>query len=125
MDYCRECIVIDFDGTLTESPVWCDYSRATVDTELITDCQSQGYAVAVSTCSVVSQVAAALNSRGVPAWADTAMKYGEWHDGSLVLVTNRKVHGVVFLDDKAMPWWYGRWAIDIWGELERRRQLNR
>ena len=103
MNYCRECIVIDFDGTLTESPVWCDYSRVAIDTELITDCQGHGYAVAVSTCSVVSQVAAALSNRGVPAWADTAMKCG----------------------DKAMPWWYGRWAIDIWNELERRRQLDR
>jgi hypothetical protein len=125
MTYCHSCIVLDFDGTLTKSPGWCDYSIADIDTELITECQARGYAVAVSTCSVVTQVAGALNSRGISAWADVKMAHGEWHDGSVVLVSNRKVRGALMLDDRAMCWWYQREHRDIWYELERRENLQR
>lgn len=117
----RGTIVLDWDGTVTESPHWQpSYRQVAVDTELIRACQAAGYAVAISTCSLVSQVAAELEARGYAVLADHAMRHDSWHDGRVILITNRKVHGTIMLDDKAISWRYGRDHTQLWRELERR-----
>jgi 8-oxo-dGTP pyrophosphatase MutT (NUDIX family) len=49
------------------------------------------------------------------------MRHWSWHDGGVVLVTNRKVHGTVFADDHALRFDYGDDHARIWrvGEAER------
>jgi 8-oxo-dGTP diphosphatase len=103
--YRKDCIVMDMDGTLTPDPhsPW-RYDPDALDVRLITECQAAGYAVAISTCGVVAQIAEALEAAGIACWADDRMTRWDWHDGTVVLVTNRKVHGLVFLDDHAELW---------------------
>ena len=119
--YRRECIPIDFDGTLTpdtDSP-W-RYDPEVLDVGLIRECQARGYAVCISTCANVDQVAGALEARGIRCSVDHSCQRWSWHDGQTVLVTGHKVHALVMLDDHGMTWRYGDDVTRVWRELERR-----
>jgi hypothetical protein len=107
------------DGVISPDPgaPW-RYDPAALDTGLITECQAAGYAVAISTCGVVAQIAEALTAAGIRCWADHRMTRWSWHDGQTVLVTNRKVHGRVMLDDHGMHWRYGDDRSALWRRLE-------
>lgn len=117
--YRRDTVVIDWDGVLMPDPdsPW-RYVPEELDVKLITECQAAGYAVAISTCAEISRVAGVLEARGIPCWADTAMRNWSWHDGSQVLISNRKIHGRVFLDDHAMHWTYGDDITRLWQRIE-------
>jgi ADP-ribose pyrophosphatase YjhB (NUDIX family) len=115
------CVVLDFDGTLTPDPEmpW-KYVAADVDAGLIRECWAAGCAVAVSTCADVDQVADVLERCGIPCTVDHSMTRWTWHEAGRVLISNRKLSGAKFLDDKAMHWWHGRDHRVLFAELERR-----
>jgi 8-oxo-dGTP diphosphatase len=114
-------ISIDFDGVLMPDPdsPW-RYEPEALDVAIIRECQARGYAVAISTCADVDQVADVLQARGIRCSVDRTLSRSSWHDGEVVLVTGRKVHAVVMLDDHAMLWRYGDDLVRLWRETERR-----
>jgi hypothetical protein len=97
----RETISIDFDGVLMPDPdsPW-RYEPEALDVAVIRECQARGYAVAISTCADVDQVAGVLEARGIRCSVDRTLSRWSWHDGEVVLVTGRKVHALVMLDDR-------------------------
>lgn len=119
--YRRECVSIDFDGVLmpdAESP-W-RYDPERLDVGLIRSCQERGYAVAISTCASVDQVAGVLEARSIRCWVDHKAERWSWHDGEVVMITSRKVHALVMLDDHGMTYRWGDDITRVWRELERR-----
>lgn len=122
VSYRRQTISIDFDGTLMPDAesIW-RYDPAELDAQLIRECQARGYAVAISTCANVDQVAQVLLARGIRCTVDRTLSRWSWHDGEVVLVTNRKVHALVMLDDHGMTYRYGDDITRVLSDIERRR----
>lgn len=117
-------IAYDWDGVISRNPHWAPVYE-TVDTQLIEDAHERRMAVVVMTCSPVEQVAKYLRSCGFKVFADHKLSvHGDWHggdDGRRILVTNRKVYGVVaYVDDKALQYDYDVEPVEVWREIERR-----
>lgn len=106
----RPCVSVDFDGVLHDYTLgWNDGILADIDTSLIARLHEAGYAVCISTCRTVSKVDAVLRSRGFQVVADRQMTRAFWDggpDGYAVLVTNRKVAAVAYIDDRAVHYRY-------------------
>lgn len=98
----RECISMDFDGCLHEHASYrAEFGQ--IDVSGIREAHRRGYAVAVVTCNDAHRVAAALRRHGLAVAEDPQMLRFEWHggaDGTTVLVTGRKIHSLVFVDDR-------------------------
>lgn len=59
--------------------------------------------VAVFTAREVTSVAAWLQEKfGLPVWADVHSTLGFWTDRGTLLVTNRKIAAVAYIDDRAI-----------------------
>ena len=103
-------IAFDWDGTLTsgDGPIGQD-NGAEIDLYPLRLCLEAGRTVAVMTCNEAPYVASVLASRGITAFADTAMahKVPDGEFGGQVLVTNRKVLAAVYADDRNITWKFG------------------
>lgn len=117
----RHAISFDFDGVLHEDP----HYRAVmgeVDLTLIHQAHERGYAVAILTCNNVKHVGNYLRKRGFRVFADTAMKLDWWHggrDGTTILVSQRKITSVAYVDDKAVSYRFGQPYQNVWDSLDR------
>lgn len=125
----RKCVAVDFDGVLHK------YSRGwqggqvydPVDFMVIRRIQEEGYAAAVMTTRDVNQVAEVMEG-----WfdivIDTNCTYKFWNGGESgldVLITNRKIAAVAYIDDRAVHYRFDDdWAtaIDSIRELEKREK---
>lgn len=113
---------VDFDGVLHEHDHYVAV-HGKVDTSLITELHRAGYAVAVITANNVGMVATTLRKNGVRVLADEKCQQGHWNggkDGKLVLVTNRKVAAMMYVDDRAHRFEYGRDVKSVISELRYR-----
>lgn len=102
----RKCVAIDFDGVLHRySGGWQNGKiYDTVDFMGIRKVQEEGYAVAVMTTRDVNQVAECIEG-----WFDVVIdkecEYKFWNGGESgleVLITNRKVAAIAYVDDRAV-----------------------
>lgn len=110
-------VAFDCDGTLTSAayaPIGQDNGQ-TWDLRLLTMCLDAGWQVGVMTCNVAAHVAAQLETHGVHAYADEAMTHKIPPPGGhpvtgrarYVLVTNRKLLALWYLDDRNIEYKYG------------------
>ena len=109
----RQCVSVDFDGLLhSYHDGWKDGSiYGELDFDLISRLHSLGYAVAVSTCRPVQPVALVMRNQGFRVKADLDMRASFWiggTEGNTVLITNRKIAAVAYLDDRAVPLRFGQ-----------------
>lgn len=117
----RQVISFDFDGVLHEDPRY----RAVmgdVDLALIRQAHERGYAVAILTCNNVLHVGNYLRRQGFRVFADTAMKLDWWHGGrtgNTILVSQRKIPSVAYVDDKAISYRYGQPHQTVWDSLDK------
>jgi hypothetical protein len=109
-------IAFDFDGVLSEGAGY-HWPLTGLDLSLIHQAHERGYAVVIMTCNDVRLVAAELNRNGISVLADTRMRYLEWHNPSVVLVTGRKVCADAYVDDRAIRYAYGEDPANVWTEL--------
>jgi hypothetical protein len=94
-----------------------------VDITLLRMAQDRGYPVAVVTANEVGYVARTLQDLGIDAVADPTMKMASWQSWQArgrVLVTNRKIAGRAFVDDRAIHWQYGDDPLEVFQELDKR-----
>lgn len=130
----RLCVSVDFDGVLhSYDKGWNGgaVSYDEVSDALIRRLHDAGYAVAVCTAGPVQRSLWALSGRGLQLHGDKALIYSTWDggdDGKLVLVTNRKVAAVAYIDDRAVRYDYRQGTgdalnsvMDVVGELSFRR----
>lgn len=101
----KQTLVFDFDGVLSQSPEY-HWPLERTDFDLLAQAIDAGYAVAVSTCNTVGLVADALDAAGFTVHRDLTCRYDYWTERGVVLVTNRKVSGVI-IDDKCINWRFG------------------
>ena len=120
----RNCVAFDWDGVLQQSPHYLAPGSWVLDVSPMTAVLAAGYCCAVMTCNVCENVAAALHHAGLSIALDPAMTRGFWdgeEDGRTVLVTNRKIAAVMYVDDRALHWTYGQDPQVILDALEARR----
>lgn len=126
----RQTVIIDFDGVIhSYDQGWNGGSiYGDIDIEGIKIAQSKGYAVAVATSRSTGQVATVLRAFGFEVVVDRSCEREFWSGGVTghdVLVTNRKVAGIAYIDDRAVHHvWTSDWddtfaAVD---DLARRSQ---
>ncbi len=105
--------VFDFDGVIHAGRGY-KWPPAALDFRGIKEAQKRKYNVAVVTANDDWRVAQEIEKAGFHTQLDRDMKILFWDggpDGKTVLVTNRKVSGAVYIDDKAVNHAYG----DDWG----------
>jgi 8-oxo-dGTP pyrophosphatase MutT (NUDIX family) len=122
-----KCISYDCDGVLHANPGWSP-AWSEFDTTLISEAHARGVAVAVSTCNDTWRVAAKIKSRGFRVHDDNKEPVGRsfthsptWHggdDGTVVLVTNRKVCAFAYVDDKAYHYQFRTDPMAVWMDLD-------
>lgn len=99
-------LAVDFDGVIHS------YERGWLDgtiygeplpgaLEALTELRKT-YAVFVHTTRWPKQVAEWLAGHGVPTCVETGLHFEFWNDQTQVLVTNRKLPAVAYLDDRAV-----------------------
>lgn len=118
-------ISFDWDGVISRNPHW-EPRYETVDSQLIEDALDRHIAVVIMTCSPVAQVASYLRELGFKVFADHKMSVGgDWRggdDGRRILVTSRKVWGVIaYVDDRALHYEYDTDPSEVWRELDRQQ----
>lgn len=113
-------IAFDFDGVLHEHPRY-HWPAGRLDLEPLNEAIRRGYHVAVMTCNVPKMVGDLLEARGLKVYVDKEMKYGRWDQKGIVLVTNRKVSAVAYVDDRAIRWTIGSNPRAIWDAAETAR----
>lgn len=119
--YTRGLVSIDWDGVVHEDRNY-RYPMGATDLDLIRDAQARGFAVAILTCNDPPYVAGYLRKHGFKALPDVQMVNSSWHggkDGKVVLVSQRKLSSVAYIDDKAINHRYGQGTQHVWDELER------
>ena len=115
----RKCVCVDFDGVIhsyehgwLRGEIYGD-----IDVEGIHRLHRSGYAVAVLTTRPPDPAHQVLDGNGFAVLADYPMAHSTWDggsDGRTVLVTNRKVAAVAYIDDRAVPHKYGdSWDLTI------------
>src|SRR5580692_7717984 len=109
----RQCVSVDFDGLLhSYHDGWKDGSiYGDLDFSVIPKLHDLGYAVAVSTCRPITPVVHSLRKHGFIVQDDVTLARSFWYGGTrgdTVLVTNRKVAAVAYLDDRAVNVKYGQ-----------------
>lgn len=117
----RKCLAIDFDGVIHR------YSKGwrsgeiydSIDITGIREGQEAGFAVAILTTRDVVQVASCLRGyvEGCRIVADIKCKLRFWNGGDSgldILVTNRKIGAVAYIDDRAICHrWGDNWKYTI------------
>ena len=102
----KQCVAIDFDGVLHRySGGWQGGTiYDTVDFMGVRKVQEEGYAVAILTTREIDQVA-----RCMEGWfdlvVDTEGVHKFWNggdSGQVVLITNRKIAAIAYVDDRAV-----------------------
>lgn len=120
----RVPLSFDFDGTLTDSRGY-RWPVKGLDLTPVTEALARGYAVHVLTVNDTYRVAGTLRAAGIDAVSDDGRNpwMVEWdggHDGTKVLVTNRKLKARAYIDDRGLYWRHGMPTEVIWNELDRR-----
>lgn len=93
-----------------------------MDVSLVHEAHERGFAVCILTANMAELVAAELRRHLVRAVADPYMTHQSWHDGEVVLVTQRKLANITaILDDRARHYEYGQPTGPVWAELDRRQ----
>ncbi len=112
------CLAFDYDGVLHESPRY-RWPPSSLDFGVMREAMARGYAVAVLTCNNVTLVGDALTRQGFKVLVDKDMTRSRWAEKGVVLVTNRKIAGVLaYIDDRAIRWAYGQDPAIIWNIVE-------
>lgn len=100
-------VAVDFDGVVHRySKGWLD--GTIYDDEMpgaldgIRNLQRNGFAVFIFTTRDASQVANWIHARGLDVTVDNSTTSTFWNDTSRVLVTNRKLAAVAYLDDRSI-----------------------
>lgn len=109
----RQCVSVDFDGVLHSYHLgWHDGSvYGDMDISLVTRLHDLGYAVAVSTARPIGPAVIALRRLGLSVLQDTFMRNEFWNggaSGTVVLVTNRKIAAIAYIDDRAIHYRFGQ-----------------
>lgn len=118
MSTTQGCLAFDYDGVVHESPKY-HWPPTALDTSVMREAMARGYAVAVVTCNVGSLVGDALIKQGFKVYVDKDMTRSRWAETGTVLVTNRKIAGVLaYIDDRAIRWSYGQDPAIIWDIVE-------
>lgn len=100
----RELLCFGFDGVLSQGRSY-HWPLTRLDVSPLRQAHERGYACAVMTCNTVPWVVVALWRTGIKATADDYRDNQEWNggrDGRRVLVTNRKLAAVAYVDDRAI-----------------------
>jgi hypothetical protein len=120
----RWSISLDYDGVLGKED---GYTNPMVewDYSLITEALDKGYAVAIVTCNLPRYIASELRKAGFDALADEKMLFESWDggpNGTDVLVTNRKLHTDMHVDDRVFEHHYGTPTSAVWTEFAVRQE---
>lgn len=116
-------IGFDWDGVIHERAGWCPNGCGCgFDLSPIEEAINRGYSVCIVTCGDIFAIGAYLGRHGFKVCTDPRMRYDHWEDqGETILVTNRKVHVGLMVDDRAFEHHYGQNPERIFTEAERRR----
>ena len=116
----RPCLAFDFDGVLHPGAGW-QSKYGPIDAEGIREAHQRGLAVAVITCSVLSQVARSLRRAGFTVEVDHELTRATWNGGPggrRILVTARKVDCIGFVDDRAVNHQFGASWPETFAQLD-------
>jgi 8-oxo-dGTP pyrophosphatase MutT (NUDIX family) len=117
----RKCLSFDMDGVLHRGAGY-SAKYGEVDTAGIAMAHERGLAVCVMTCSVLSQVAAALRASGLAVEVDHKCQRATWAggpgSGRTVLVTARKIDCIGFVDDRAVNYQAGQPWGPVFDQLD-------
>lgn len=110
-------VAVDFDGVLhTYERGWADgtiYGDWVPGSEDALRALMQRYAVAIVTTRGISQVATWLRERGFPVRVGHDGPF--WREQGVLLITNRKVTAVAYIDDRAVTFTDWPAALDAVG----------
>lgn len=114
----RKTMAFDFDGVIHKySGGWQDGSvYDDIDVTGIRMAHERGFAVAVMTSRDVTQVAQVLMDHDFAVKIDDTCSYTFWNGlatGEVVLVTNRKIAAVAYIDDRGVNF---QWGAD-WSQV--------
>lgn len=110
-------LAFDFDGVLHQHPKY-HWPLGATDFDVMREAMARGYSVAVVTANVVSMVGDVLAKQGFTVLVDKDMNRARWAQQGTVLVTNRKIPALAYVDDRAIRWTYGQDPAVIWDIVE-------
>ena len=110
-------IAFDFDEVLHEHGKM-RWPVGRVDFAPLREAMRRGYAVSIVTANIPASVGKELERHGFKVYVDTKMTYSRWAYKNVILVTNRKVSAVAYVDDRAIHWVFGSDPAAIWDAAE-------
>jgi hypothetical protein len=110
-------IAFDFDGVLHEHGKM-RWPAGRLDFAPLREAMKRGYAVTIMTANIPASVGRELEKHGFKVYVDSKMSYSRWASKGVILVTNRKVSAVAYVDDRAIHWTFGSDPAAIWDAAE-------
>lgn len=110
-------LAFDFDGVFHPNSRF-HWPLERADFGPLREAMDRGYAVAIVTGNFPHLVAAELGKHGFKTLLDPGMSRARWEEVGRVLVTNRKISALAYVDDRGIRWSFGQDPADIFNVVE-------